>query len=208
MILFTKNGSHPIPLPFADWGEDAGGNPKWFEPLANATPEELATTGWAEAPARPVFDNAAEAVEWDGKTSTWIVRPLDAEEVAETDARSVNARKQAINARLAEVFAAGFAPSHPAFAGERLQVRDSEDRTNWLTSQAAYAAAVAQGAGALQEATFRTMGNQTITVSYADGYAVLLEMAAWGKAVMGNSWRLKDALEAGEPYDLDAGWPG
>lgn len=74
-------------------------------------------------------------------------------------------------------------------------------------------AAVAMGAGAVEDASFRTADNSTITLSYADGLAALLAMAAWGKAVMGRSWALKDAVAVAEDMaalaaiDIGAGWP-
>ncbi|AEI71089.1 hypothetical protein [EBPR siphovirus 2] len=93
-----------------------------------------------------------------------------------------------------------------------LQTRDADDKLNWLTSQAAYSAAVAQGAGAMMGATFRSADNETFTVSLADGLAALLAMAAWGKAIYGRSWALKDDIEAAATHaaldavDIDVGW--
>ena len=110
-------------------------------------------------------------------------------------------------------FQAGFTVPSGPLAGKVLQTRDLEDRTNWLTSQAAYMAAISQGGGAVQAASFRTEGNETITVTYSEGFAALMMMAEWGKTVMGNSWALKDAVkEAGthaalDAIDVTAGWP-
>lgn len=128
----------------------------------------------------------------DGDGFAWPVAPIGAGDV---------------DARAAAAFQRGFAPDHADFAGERLQVRDMDDRTNWLTSQASYAAAVAAGAGDIVDATFRTAANRTLTVSYGEGLVILLGMAAWGRTIMARSWALKDALAAGEPVDLEAGWP-
>lgn len=119
----------------------------------------------------------------------------------------------AVEARRDACFTAGFTPASGPLAGKTLQVRDVEDRTNWLTSQAAYAAAVAGGNGAVADATFRTEANETITVTYAEGLTTLLAMAAWGKAIFGNSWALKDAVAAAadqaalDAIDIAAGWP-
>ena len=125
------------------------------------------------------------------------------------------AMRQSIDARRDQAFAAGFliAGTGTALDGHTLQTRGAEDKINWLTSQASYAAAIAGGFGAVEDATFRTSANDTIVLSYAQGHAVLLAMAAWGKAIMGNSWALKDAVnEAADHDDLDeiditAGWP-
>lgn len=109
-------------------------------------------------------------------------------------------------------FTAGFTPATGPLAGKALQVRNVEDRTNWLTSQAAYAAAVAGGAGAMSGATFRTADNENVTVTYAEGLTALLDMAAWGKDGYLNLWALKDQIDAAQSaaavvaIDVTAGW--
>lgn len=119
----------------------------------------------------------------------------------------------AIDSHRDAVFAQGFTPKTGPLAGKTLQARNVEDRTNWLTSQAAYSAAVASGLGSVVDATFRTADNETITCTYAQGLQTLLAMADWGKTVMGASWALKDAVEAAvdltalSAIDLGAGWP-
>ncbi|VXC63794.1 DUF4376 domain-containing protein [Sphingomonas sp. AX6] len=133
------------------------------------------------------------------------VRVLETEAIPDAEVRQ--GRRREVDQRIEQAFGLGYPPAHPAFVGERLQVRGNEDRTNWLTSQASYSAAVAGGHGDVIGATFRTMGNATITVSYAEGLHILLGMAAWGQTIMARSWALKDAIEAGEPIDIDAGWP-
>lgn len=121
--------------------------------------------------------------------------------------------RSTIDRRRDEVFASGFTPSTGPLAGKTLQTRNVEDRTNWLTSQAAYSAAVAGGFGSVVDATFRTADNETIICTYAQGLQTLLAMADWGKTVMGASWALKDAVEAAvdltalSAIDLGAGWP-
>lgn len=102
-----------------------------------------------------------------------------------------------------------------ALAGKFLQVRDVEDRTNWLTSQVSYAAAISAGLGETVGARFRTVSNETIEVSYSEGYNVLLKMADWGASIMHRCWILKDAINAAtNPEELSAimstledGWP-
>lgn len=120
----------------------------------------------------------------------------------------------AINDKRDALFLAGFTVSGTGtdLDGETLQTRDESDKINWLTSQAAYSAAVAQGAGAVSGATFRTTSNATVTLTYLQGLTVLLSMAAWGKDIMGNSWALKDSVTAADDetideIDLEAGWP-
>jgi hypothetical protein len=123
--------------------------------------------------------------------------------------------KALIEQRAAHEFSLGFSPSEGPLAGHRLQVRDNEDRTNWLASSVAYAAAVAAGMGDQPGAVFRTMDNQTVVCTFAEGNAALLEMHQWGSAIMHRAWQLKDAaLAASDIHELDAvlaelgnGWP-
>ena len=147
-----------------------------------------------------------EPGKWQQK---WIERAATLEELATAKAD----KQAAISAKRDEVMASGFVPAIGPVAGHRLQTRNLDDRTNWLTSQAAYSAAVAGGHGDVSGAEFRTVDNETIPATYADGLSTLLAMAAWGKAIMGHSWTLKDAVTAAETFadlaaiDIEAGWP-
>jgi len=122
-------------------------------------------------------------------------------------------KQRAVMDRLAEAFAVGFTPEQGPMKGHTLQVRDQDDKTNWLTSQAAYSSAIAAGAGELPGATFRTAANRTIGCTFEEGHATLLDMAAWGQTLMGCSWRLKDAVVAAttidelDAIDIEEGWP-
>lgn len=201
MTLYTKAGCLPQSLPDSDIRLADG---FLLMPL-DGHPDAVSACGWNQAPAEPAYDTATERLGWDG--AAWKTVPLTADELATRRAETVATAIAAVEARATDAFMAGFMPSLADFAGERLQVRGSEDRTNWLTSQASYAAAVAAGFGDVVDASFRTAGNATVTVSYAEGLQVLLEMAAWGRSIMSRSWALKDAIAAGQPYAPDAGWP-
>lgn len=120
----------------------------------------------------------------------------------------------AVVAKREAMFAAGFSPSSGPLEGHTLQVRNETDKINWLTSATSYSAAVAAGAGSVQGATFRTMANETVILTYAQGLTVIVQdMAAWGAAIMARSWVLKDAIEAAsnlaavEAIDITSGWP-
>ncbi len=124
-------------------------------------------------------------------------------------------KNAAVTAKREAVFAAGFSPSTGPLAGHTLQVRNEADKINWLTSATSYGAAVAAGAGGVSGATFRTMDNVTVTVTYAQGYQVIVQqMAAWGQAIMARSWALKDQIDATvdqaelDAIDIETGWPG
>jgi hypothetical protein len=135
-------------------------------------------------------------------------------------------KRAQVGALLESKFQAGFTPASGPVAGKTMQCRDLEDRTNWLTSQAAYLAAVSGGQGAAMGAAFRTADNSTITCSFSDGLNTLLAMAQWGKELFQKSWSLKDAITAiavvdtGNPkadlqaavdalnaIDITSGWP-
>lgn len=126
--------------------------------------------------------------------------PMTADPVAKTFSPDLDAAratiKAKVDARLAAAFGVGYVATVGALAGQRLQVRDDTDRTNWLTSQAAYSAQVSAGNGATAGANFRTETNATITLTFAEGLQELLNMAAWGASIMAVSWSLKDAAAA------------
>jgi hypothetical protein len=145
---------------------------------------------------------------YDGESFSPPVVPL--EDLRATKSSSVDTKRDAI-------LLGGFTvPSEvsTALAGRVLQTRNETDRTAWLTSQAAYQAAVLNGQGATEGATFRPEDNITTTVSYAEGLNILLAMAAWGAAIYGRSWDLKDAIAdaadsaALDAIDIESGWPG
>jgi hypothetical protein len=167
----------------------------------------------------PHYQDANGAVYWleDGDEARPDLTPLTDTEAAEallpSLAEAKARRLTEIEAQANAAFTAGFTVPSGPLAGKVLQVRNNNDRTNWLTSQASYSSAVAAGAGAVVAAMFRTANNETVTVSYADGLAALLAMAAWDKAIMVHSWALKDAIAAAADHvtldavNVAAGWP-
>lgn len=124
------------------------------------------------------------------------------------------AKIEAVNTKVSEVLSGGFTVPSGVMAGEVLQTRNLDDRTNWLVSQASYSVMAGLGNGAELGAKFRSADNSTFTMSYTDGLNVLMTMAAWGAAAMDNSWSLKDAIKATkdqtalDAIDIEAGWPG
>lgn len=118
-----------------------------------------------------------------------------------------------VNARRDALLSDGFTPSDGPLAGKTLQTRDADDKLNWVTSQAAYSAAVAAGQGDAPVVKFRSADNTTIVVTISEGLAALLAMAAWGQSIMDRSWALKDAIAAAadqaalDAIDITAGWP-
>ncbi len=153
-----------------------------------------------------------EFAEWtpDGwRITSEPVPPTPGPTLAELKALASSATQ----ARCDALLTGGYKPSSGPLAGQTLQLRNNLDRTNWLTSQAAYGAAVAAGAGAVSGATFRTAENITTVMTYAEGLGVLLDMAAWGASVYAACWAIKDAIAASaddaalDAVDLEAGWP-
>jgi len=142
----------------------------------------------------------------------WTMAPTQDFDALEVEIRKAEL-KAVVVGRLAEAFAAGFSPASGPLSGHTLQVRDQDDKTNWLTSQAAYAAAIEAGAGNLKAATFRTADNETIATTFSEGHQTLLDMAAWGRMLMARSWVLKDQIAGAadmaelEAIDPAAGWP-
>jgi hypothetical protein len=200
MTLWMRAGGEPQPLPYFDQDPDQN---IWSDLANNA--DGRAACGWVEAPPRPDVDPATATVTWDA--GKWVVTPIPPAEQPDIAAEQRAARLAAVDTRLQRALLAGYAPTLPAFAGQRLQMRDADDKANWLTSLISYTAAVAGGFGDVVDASFRTAANATITVSYAEGRDVLLAMASWGRAILAHSWTLKDQIAAGVDVDIEAGWP-
>lgn len=99
----------------------------------------------------------------------------------------------------------GFPFETPEHGLQHLQTRNDTDRTNWLTSQAAYQAQVGAGQGAVVGAHFRTAENNTVSRTFLEGYQLILQMAAWGANLYGVSWAKQDAVRAATTdAELDA----
>lgn len=120
----------------------------------------------------------------------------------------------AVNAKREAVFAAGFPVSGGALDGQHLQLRNADDKANWLIVDKNARLAVAAGAGDVPLIPVRTLENQTITVTPNQALAVLADLEAWGQAVLARSWALKDQNDAAEdeagltaPADIEVGWP-
>lgn len=175
--------------------------------------------------ADPVFEGAQptgeawQHVEPDGVEQVsgqwrtkWKLAP-DTEPEDWLDRRKA-ARKAAVSEILNARLSGGYTHDFGGDIGPKvLQTRNIEDRTNWLTSQASYSAAVAMGAGAVVGAKFRTEDNVNVELSYAAGLQVLLAMASWGADQYGYSWALKDQILAAadeavlDAINIAAGWP-
>ncbi|MDB5651950.1 MAG: hypothetical protein JWL62_3470 [Hyphomicrobiales bacterium] len=184
---------------------DGEPNPAWT-PWDEAQATVSAATDTAQAVLRA---RAGEPAEGDAELIAGALIVVSSDLLDKMKA----AKKAAVIQLAANAFAAGYTVDGTDMGGQVLQVRDNEDRTNWLTSQAAYSAAVASGNGASLGAAFRTIGNETFNLSFAEGLQVLLGMAAWGAAIMARSWVLKDQIAAAQSVDaldaidVTAGWP-
>lgn len=124
------------------------------------------------------------------------------------------AKKAAAMAYRDTVFSTGYTVESGVMAGHVLQTRVyGEDRTNWLTSQAAYKAAIEAGHGAVEGAKFRTKANVNFEVSYSYGYSVILAMAAWGALVTARAWDIADQIAGAaddaalDAIDVTSGYP-
>jgi len=121
-------------------------------------------------------------------------------------------KRIAIRAACEASVAGGYPVTSGPMAGHTLQVRNAEDRTNWLMARDEYAAAIDAGLGASLGAVFRTTANVNFTLSFNDGLAVIRGISAWGLARYQNQWALTDAVNAAETsedalaVDENSGW--
>jgi len=182
-----------------------GDEPQSGSWLNNETPESLAEEGiyfiGEEDNPKPGIRGARHIEERDGKP-VWVYKILPVFNDVERAAR-----KAEINGHIATAFFRGFVPDHPAFIGERLQVRDNDDKTNWMEALRRCSKKVEAGDGEPVEAKFRTESNKTIYVSYNDAVVILEALSDWAFLITERGWALKDAEAEGEEYDVTTGWP-
>lgn len=141
-------------------------------------------------------------------------------------ARAKRNRTREVAAKLAEVYAAGFAydfgdktatleDGTTEAAGVRvLQIGTEIDRANWLT--VAQVAALRVGAGAPNEAMrpFRCADNARVPMTAAEALTAVLAMQSYAGRALEASWDHKDAIralttvQAVFAYNINTGWPG
>lgn len=185
-----------------------GPDAAWTGAVIELNPEDGCPERWTRSPP-PTLETGQRAI-WNGVE--WVVRPVKTEDEIVSERKEV--MRSAVNEKREQVLSSGFSYDFGEPNGVRiLQTRDAADKIAWLTSQAAYQAAVISGNGGEPGATFRTLDNSSITVSYAAGLNVLLAMAGWGAQIYGRSWELKDAIasasdnDALDAIDIEIGWP-
>lgn len=204
------------PDTFVPWSGEAINGIRYPRDIAQKwSAEDLKAIGlYKPEPADPIPAgkiSAGQSVQRVDGVVKWVHTLEDAPEPT-VDERKAQ-MTAAINAKRDQILTGGYTVTSGTLEGKVLQTRNLEDRTNWLTSQAAYSAAVAAGQGSVEGAEFRTEDNQTITLTFSEGLSVLLAMAAWGASVMKRSWDLKDAVAAAEAHedldaiDIEADWP-
>ena len=124
------------------------------------------------------------------------------EERQDKRAREVDANR---DQRLSE-FAHDFGDPHGVL---HLQLRDNDDRTNWLTLDGTCTKLIMAGLGDTI-LPLRTRENVILTLPAATVSGVLSAMAQYGAAVMSASWALKDVIKVSddpEAIDASVGWP-
>lgn len=137
----------------------------------------------------------------------WVDPPLPTLDVLRTRALvAVNARREA-------VFAEGFLVTTGALENLHLQLRNADDKANWMIVEKRARAAIAATLDGTPIIPIRVLENQTVMVTPEYAIEVLTGLETWGGAVMAHSWTLKDAITAASDendlaaIDLDSGWP-
>lgn len=77
-----------------------------------------------------------------------------------------------------------------------LQVRNNDDRTNWLTIHGACVAALMGGQGDVLGVEIRTLENNTAIMTFMQAFNMLNAMTAWGQTIYTPAWKAKDAIRA------------
>lgn len=123
----------------------------------------------------------------------------------------------AVDSKRDGVFAAGFPVTEGPLALQHLQLRNADDKANWLIAEKNAQRAIASDSELADVALIpiRTMENQTVVVTPNETLSVLAALETWGTGVMGRAWALKDDIAlAADQYELDqvlasldADWP-
>ena len=153
---------------------------------------------WLET-ASPPNDTAVPAGQGWAWLGAWVLTdlPVAPAPYVPTFSDLQSTKSAQVDTQRDTILAGGFTHDFGGAVGVKtLQTRDPVDITNWLTSQAAYSAAVMGGHGSVVAAAFRATDNTTFTLSYQDGLSALLAMAAHGAALYANAWALKDSIAA------------
>lgn len=98
----------------------------------------------------------------------------------------------------------------PGYGVLNLQLRDNDDRTNWLTLRTTATDLILAGMGESPVLAIRTDENVTIPMNALQVSQVMGAMAVYGGEVLAVSWALKDAIKASddpESIDITQGWP-
>lgn len=182
--------------------------------LDSATEDELAALGVVEfveaaAPGGGVRKMGETLGGGAEPVHAWLTEAL-------TLAQLATAKGVAIEQQFGMRIYAGFpVPGRP---GDVLQLRNMEDRTNWLALQARADRRVQAGDGGLAASLPpRTADNVNLTGMTYDEVAELLDgLLDWAEELMAHRWALKDAVSAavaGEDagalaaVDPTVGWP-
>ncbi len=123
------------------------------------------------------------------------------------------AKLAALKQRAAEALAL-YKPTTGPLAGHVIQTGRIEDQVRLDQSLSIYRRKIENQEGALVEARFRTAANADKIISYADGYAVLVDgIGGWGKRITHKAWDLTNQIAAAadkatlDAIDIDTGWP-
>ena len=98
----------------------------------------------------------------------------------------------------------------PGYGVLHLQLRDNDDRTNWLTLRTTATDLILAGLGDNPVLAIRTEENITVSLNALQAAQVMGAMAAWGGAMLAAGWAHKDAVRVSddpESIDITQGWP-
>lgn len=111
------------------------------------------------------------------------------------------------------VFATGYLVPNGPLAGQHLQLRNADDKTNWLIAEKNARAAIAAGYGDAPVVPVRSQENNTVMLTPNQALVVLAGLETWGMGVLQRAWALKDQNDAAtdpaglmDDDDLESGW--
>ena len=185
MFAKIENNQITALVPTPDWRNDDGSpvtDPQVF--IANGL---YPITG--EPPAFDTLRQTASLAPWD----QWLISADQVERQYVVTDKPLAEVQQELIAQLvpATLFPWDFGGSTGI---QHLQVRDADDRTNWLVLQVSAQAMIAAGHEDAQVTPIRTAENSIQPITATQAAHITAAMIQWGAAQMQQLWVKKDAI--------------
>ncbi|SFV31374.1 hypothetical protein SAMN05216456_1321 [Devosia crocina] len=183
--------------------------------------------GWFPVREHPQYDVHTSRLVVFSELAHWPVNVDDVGPTAQVIALSPEEQKHALQGAQsraieriksvgARLMSEGFAYDFGGEVGvQHLQLRDADDKANWLTAKDKMRDAIAAGYGDAPVAPMRTAENNTPLVTPNQGVVILSALSNWAEQMFATSWAKQDAIRSATDIStfkaleasIEEGWP-